>query len=301
MPDLWHPTSVDRIVPFFQTMRSSILTAVFALALTLTPAGADVVFGPVLAGPGQSVRLISRSTTVGGTIQLEESGRARNGTVVYTRDRDLTWTFRQTGQDGSLRGMVTVAKISSLSSVTLDGKTEKADEASPLNGKLFAMNKPVGGDWKFELDGSVPTQQIDHEISELTLYLKRDWYPHRRVKLGESWEFDPAWIRMIIERDLKNAQTIGTMNLRQIRHLAGKDLAVIHVSIRSTGGDFRPDGTESSSQIELSGEAEVNLRTMLDESLKLKGTVISRTGKPGNTKTVTLPVQLEVTKTLVSN
>ena len=106
---------------------------------------------------------------------------------------------------------------------------------------------------------------------------------------------------MLIERDLRNAQTIGTMNLRQIRHTASGDAAVINVSVRSTGGDFRPDGTETSAQVELSGQAVVNLKTMLDESLILKGTVISRTGKAGNTKTVTLPVNLEVTKTLVNH
>jgi hypothetical protein len=40
---------------------------------------------------------------------------------------------------------------------------------------------------------------------------------------------------------------------------------------------------------------------MLDESLDLKGTVISRVAKPGETKTVTLPVHLKVTKTLINN
>jgi hypothetical protein len=277
------------------------LAAVFTLALSAIPAGADIVFGPVLAGPGQSVRLLSHSTTTGGTIKLVKDGRTSNGTVAYTRDRDLSWTFRQTGQDGSLRGMVTVAKITSATSTTIDGKTEKDDESSPLNGKMFAMNKPVGGEWKFELDGSVPSRVIDHEISELTLYLKRQWYPFRKIKVGDSWEFDPAWIRMLIERDLSNAQTIGTMNLRQVIHGADKNYAIIQVSVRSTGGDFRPDGSEASAQIELTGEAVVNLQTMLDESLKLKGTVISRTGKPGDSKTVTLPVELEVTKKLVNN
>ncbi len=278
-----------------------LLPGVFAFGLTVAQVRADVRFGPVLAGAGQSVRLVSRSTTIGGTIKLEKAGSVSNGTILYSRERDLTWTFRNPAADGSLRGMVTVARINTFSTTTIDGKTEKSDEASPLNGKMFAMSKAVKGDWKFELDGSVPLREIDHEIAELTLYLKRTWYPHRTVKAGESWEFDPAWIRMLIERDLRHAQTIGTMNLRQVRHSAGGDSAIIDVSVRSTGGDFRPDGTEASAQIELSGQVVVNLKTMLDESLELKGTVISRTGSPGNFKTVTLPVQLEVTKTLVNN
>lgn len=277
------------------------LLALAALFVCIQPATAEIRFGPVLAGAGQSVRLVSQTTTQGGTIKLDRGGRVSNGKIQYSRDRDLTWTFRDPSQDGSLRGMVTVAKISTDTTVTIDGKSEKSDEASPLNGKMFAMSKAVNGDWKFELDGSVPLRQIDSEISELTLYLKRKWYPLRSIKIGDSWEFDPAWIRMLIERNLKDAQTIGTMNLRQIHHSEKGDSAIISVSVRSTGGDFRPDGTESSAQIELSGQVVVNLKTMLDESLDLKGTVISRVGKPGETKTVTLPVNLKVTKTLINN
>ncbi|MES2657532.1 MAG: hypothetical protein V4689_02885 [Verrucomicrobiota bacterium] len=275
-----------------------LLAAVSAFTLT---ANADIRFGPVLAGAGQSVHLVSHTTTIGGTVKLEKNGRVSNGKIQYSRDRDLTWTFRNPAEDGSLRGMVAVSKIATFSTTTIDGQTEKSDETSPLNGKMFAMSKPVKGDWKFELDGSVPLRQTEHEISELSLYLKRQWYPQRTVKIGESWEFDPAWIRMLIERNLKDAQTIGTMNLRQIRHTASGGTAVITVSVRSTGGDFRPDGTESSAQIELSGEVLVNLKTMLDESLDLKGTVVSRTGTPGETRTVTLPVHLEVTKKLINN
>lgn len=268
---------------------------------SILPVSAQIRFGPVLAGAGQSVRLVSQTTTQDGTVKLENNGRVSHGKIQHSRERDLTWTFRNPTQDGSLRGMVAVSKINTYSTATLDGKKEDSDESSPLNGKMFAMSKAVNGDWKFELDGSIPLRQIDQEISELSLYLKRQWYPHRTVKIGDSWEFDPAWIRMLIERNLKDAKTIGTMSLRQIHHSANGDSAIISVSVRSTGGDFRPDGSESTAQIDLSGQVVVNLKTMLDESLDLKGTVISRVAKPEETKTVTLPVHLKVTKTLINN
>ena len=280
----------------------SLLLAKFAvLAVCTAPLCANVVFGPVIAGPGKSVRLVSHATSEGGTIKIQKDGRARSGTIRFNRDRDLSWTFREPAADGSLRGMLAVAKIATTSTVTIDGIPEETSDRSPLSGKMIAMSKPAGGDWKFELDGSVPMQRIDKEIAELKLYLNRKWYPQRRVTLGESWEFDPAWIRMLIERDLEKAQTIGTMRLRQIRHTPGKDMAVIDVAIRSTGGDFRPDGSEATAQIELTGQVMVNLKTMLDESLELSGTVVSTTGKPGDKKTVTLPLRLQVTKTLVGN
>jgi hypothetical protein len=145
----------------------------------------------------------------------------------------------------------------------------------------------------------VPLQRIQKEIDELTVYLKRQWYPARTVKLGDSWEFDPAWIRMIIEKDLHHAQTIGTMKLRQVRRTAQKDTAVIDVSVRSTGADFRADGSEAKVQLELTGQVMVDLKTMLDEHLELKGIIVTSTGKLSDSKKVTLPVNLVVTKSFV--
>lgn len=271
------------------------------IALSIAPLCGEVVFGPVVAGPGKSVRLVSRTTSEGGTIKVEKDGRVTKGTIAFSRDRDLAWTFREPAADGSQRGMVTISKITTSSTVKLNGKPEEVQEESPLNGKMIAMSKSVSGEWKFELDGSVPMRRIENEVAELTLYLKRKWYPQRRVKLGESWEFDPAWIRMLIQKDLKGAQMIGTMSLRQIRHTAAGDSAIIDVSVRGTGGDFTADGNDSSAQIEFSGQVVVNLKTMLDESLKLNGTWVTSTGNPGERKTVTLPLQLEVTKTLIDN
>lgn len=287
--------------PFPTTMKPLLTHLLAILALCTAPLCANVVFGPVIAGPGKSVRLVSNSNSETGTIRLEKDGRVRNGTIRFNRERDLSWTFREPSADGSQRGMLSVARIATSSTVTIDGMPEKTDDLSPLSGKMIAMTKPAGGDWKFELDGSVPMQRIDKEIAELKLYLNRKWYPQRSVSLGDSWEFDPTWIRMLIERDLAKAQTIGTMRLRQIRHAPGKSVAVIDVSIRSTGGDFRPDGTETTAQIELSGQVLVNLKTMLDESLELSGTVVTSSGKPSDSKTVTLPLRLQVTKTLVGN
>ena len=262
-------------------------------------AATEVAFGPVRAQPGESVRMVSDSQCPDGVVELTHDGQTVRGSISISRERDLTWTFRTPEQDGTRRGMVNVTKIRTQASVNVGGKEEKTDDSSPLVGKMFAMTKPPGGEWKFELDGSVPMQRIQEEIDELSVYLKRQWYPEHVVKVGDSWEFDPAWVRMVIEKDLKNAKTIGTMKLRQVRHTADKQLAVIDVSVRGTGGDFQSDGSESKAQVELTGQVMVDLKTMLDERLELKGTVITSTGSLTNSKKVTLPVQLVVTKSFV--
>jgi hypothetical protein len=272
----------------------------FSVMAIMSPvSAAGIVFGPIKAQPGQSIRLVTHSETPGGTIQRNYAGRSSNGTINITRDRELVWTFREPAADGTRRGMVRVPNITTSSVIKINGKEEKTNDQSPLNGKMFAMSKPPTGDWKFELDGSVPLTRIRSEIEELTVYLKRDWYPTRELKVGDSWEFDPAWVKMVIQKDLHKAQTIGTMTLRQVRRSATKEIALIDISIRSTGSDFRPDGSESSAAVELKGQVVVNLATMLDEELELSGSVTSSTGKTGELTTVKLPIRLKAAKSFV--
>ena len=276
-----------------------VLSAITLVALIAPATAAGITFGPVRGQPGQSVRLVSHSETPGGSLERTNSGKSTKGTVFITRDRDLVWTFRAPTPDGTKRGMVKVAKLATSSKIVIAGKQEKSSDPSPLTGKMFAMSKSPSGDWKFELDGSVPYARVSAEIEELTVYLKREWYPAREVKLGDSWEFDPAWIKMIIEKDLAKAQTIGTMRLRQIRHLEKCDIAVIDFSVRSTGADFQADGSEADAAVDLTGQITVNLDTMLDESLELKGTLTTRSSYAGDSTKMKLPVNLTVTKSFV--
>jgi len=164
---------------------------------------------------------------------------------------------------------------------------------------MFAMSLSPKGEWKFELDGSIPASRVTEEIEELTVYLKRKWFPENAVQLGDTWEFDPVWVNMVIQRDLRQAKTIGTMKLRQLRRTEGRQLAVIDVNIRGTGGDFRADGTELKATVDLSGQMTVNLDTMLDEELVLKGKVESGTATATQGAKTTLPVNLRVTKSFV--
>jgi hypothetical protein len=275
-------------------------SAVTLLAL-VSSASAGITFGPVRGQPGESIRLVTHSETTGATIERTAAGKTSKGSISITRDRELVWTFRSPAPDDTRRGMVRVPKITTSSLIQIDGKKEKSTDNSPLTGKMFAMSKSPTGEWKFELDGSIPLTRVQNEIEELTVYLKRDWYPTRKVNVGDSWEFDPAWVKMIIEKDLSKAQTIGTMKLRQIRHAETRQIAVIDITIRSTGADFHSDGSQSGASIELTGQVTVNLNTMLDESLELKGTVTSSSSKPGESSKMKLPVRLVATKSFISD
>ena len=279
-----------------------ILRSAFILAAIASPAAAGITFGPVRGQPGESVRLVPHSETPGGTIERTVEGKTSKGTIAITRDRELIWTFRNPATDGTRRGMVKVPKITTDSKIKIDGKEQNTADSSPLTGKMFALSKSPAGDWKFDLDGSIPLARVDQEIKELTVYLKRDWYPTREVNTGDSWEFDPAWVKLIIEKDLADAQTIGTMRLRQVRQTESRRTAIIDITIQSTGTDFKADGSKADATVELAGHVTVNLDTMLDEQLELKGTVTTSTIKPGESTTkVKLPVRLVATKTFVKD
>ena len=282
-------------------MKYQLALSLAALVLSGGFSGAQIQFGPLVSRPGESVRMVSHSETPGGTTERTLDGRTTRGTLSITRDRDLVWTFRPLGADGTRRGMVKVNQLTTATKTGFGGKEDTVNDPSPLTGKLFSMTKAPAGDWKFELDGSVPLSRVRDEIEEMTHYLKREWYPTKPVKLGDSWEFDPQWVKTIIQRDLKNAKTIGTMRLKQVRRSQDRQVAVIEVNIRSTGGDFKADGTESAAAIDLAGEMSVNLTTMLDETLELKGKLVSSTGTATSSTKVTLPVNLRVTKTFVSD
>ena len=278
---------------------STLAVSALTLGVLCATATAGMTFGPVRGKAGESIRLVTHAETPGGTVQETVAGKSRSGTIFSTRERDLTWTFRDPAPDGSRRGMVKVSNISASSKTVIDGKTERLADTSPLTGKMFAMSRPLKGDWKFELDGSIPLMRVQKEIDELKIYLKRDWYPAHEVNLGDSWEFDPTWVKMIIQRDFSSAQTIGTMRLRQVRNSYSRRMAVIDISVRSTGARFHSDGSSGEGTVDLSGQVTINLDTMLDESLELKGTVTTSARKGGETTRMTLPIRLVATKSFV--
>lgn len=277
-----------------------LFVAALGLGGLATLAPAQIVFGPVRSQPGQSIRMLSHSETPGGTIIKTTLGGVTRGSLAITGERDLVWTFRPEGADGSRRGMVMVNALSSTTTSVIAGKEDVTREVSPLTGEMFSMGQVAKGAWKFELDGSIRTAVVTEEIDEMTVYLKRQWLPEKPVKLGDSWEFDPAWVNLVVRRDLRHAKTIGTMKLRQVRRTETLQMAVIDVNIRGTGSDFRPDGTEAKATVELSGELTINLDTMLDEELVLKGKIELSTATATTGTAIVLPVTLRVVKSFVS-
>lgn len=273
-----------------------LLSGAFSTALQ-----AGILFGPVKGKQGEIVRMVSHSETPGGTIRIQSKGVDATGVMRMTRDRDLTWSFHDPGLDGTRRGIARISKITTSTVIRINGRDEKSVDKSLLSGTTLKVSKPPGADWNFELfgEGTLPLSRVRNELEELRVYLKRDWFPAREVNVGESWNFNPAWVHQVIERDLTQTKTTGTMTLRQIHDGIFGKTAVIDVRIQSAGKKARHDGGESNANIDLSGQLKVNLKTMLDEQLELSGNVISTTKGKGEARTVNLPIRLKVTKSFV--
>ncbi len=278
-----------------------LLTGLILFGVSSTTLHAGITFGPVKGKQGEIVRMVSHSETPGGTIRMQSKGVDTTGVMLMTRDRDLTWSFQDPGLDGSRRGIARISKITTSTSIRINGQEEKSVDKSLLSGTTLKVTKPPGGNWNFELhgEGILPLSRVRNELEELRVYLKHEWFPTREVNVGDTWNFNPAWVQQVIERDLTQTKTTGTMKLRQINDGIFGKTAVIDVWIQSAGKKTRADGGESSADIDLRGQLKVNLKTMLDEQLDLSGTVISTTKGKGEARTVNLPIRLKVTKSFV--
>jgi hypothetical protein len=118
------------------------------------------------------------------------------------------------------------------------------------------------------------------------------------VNIGDTWEFDPAWLRLVIQRDLKDAQMLGTMKLRQIRRSTLAQFAVVDIDIRSSGAELDSTGRSTGATVALKGEARINLKNMLDEKLELTGTIDMQTHDGAKRTTLRLPVRMSATKSI---
>lgn len=280
------------------SMRTCLTPFYFALVAIGGVSAAPITFGPVKAQPGESIRLVASSNAISGTITRWIGAKPKTGQIDISRDRELHWTFREPEADGTRRGLVKAVRLSSSETLKFGDQEEKSEHVSTLTGKLFTMTKPPTGEWEFKLDGGTLGVDGHKDIDELKSYLKREWFPDHPVKTGDSWEFDPAWIKSVIERDLGDALTIGTMTLSEVRKSATRSTATIGITIRSNGEGFQADGALSEASVDLKGKMVVNLETMLDESLELEGTVTKTTRETKDTTKVSLPVRIVVTKDL---
>ena len=116
-----------------------------------------------------------------------------------------------------------------------------------------------------------------------------------RERLGDTWDIDPGFVRHLIARDFGAAATEATLTLREIRTASEQRTAILDCRVKTKG---ERKGADAGAGIALEGTLEIDLATMLDRRLVLKGSLVTHTASAARKKTVRLPLTIEVTKTL---
>ena len=283
--------------PNFPHARSAhLLLATVTLATGSAQAG--VTFGPPRLEPGQTVRLLVQSEVRKGTIESSSPSGLTSGSIQILRDRDLLFTVQRPAADGSPRAMLRVPRFESTTTIDLGGAPDTTTERSPLAGMQLAAVRDAGGSWIFTGNGRPIGDQAKTELEELNAYQSRKWFPERELQIGDSWEFDPAWLRLVVQRDLRDAQMVGTMKLRQVRRTRIAQTAIVDLSVESSGAKTDLGGRSTGATVSLHGEARIDLATMLDEAVELTGTIDMQSHDGGKRTTFHLPIRMTATKTI---
>ncbi len=273
----------------------------FAAALVVAgPACGGVELGKVKLSSGQRVRLTVCSDAKNGTLETRGPDGNSSAKMEVLREREIVWTIMNPAPDGSPRVMIRIPKFVTASTLTVNGVPDVRTKASPLTGKLVEATRKPDGTWTFLSDGSAIGERAKEESEELAAYQNSNWFPDRFVEVGESWEFEPKWIKLVLQRDLRDALVVGTMTLREVRRTMTSQTAVIDMIIRSSGSKTDKSFRETTAIVDLKGRAVINLKTMLYDSLELDGTYRSQVSNGAKRTVLTLPLRMTARQQLVA-
>jgi hypothetical protein len=280
--------------------RTALVTA--ALTVSLSAAAEKVRFPSPQIPPGQALRSVAESRGNAGTITLRQDGTTTRGSLETFRQRDLVWTVPAAIEGRPRQCSVYVHKLASRATARIQDQEENENLASSLQGTSLRFQQLPSGRWQI-LNPPAPDKSAASrdDLEEILALLHRKWYPDQPVAIGESWPFDPLWLRHVVQKDLQHARTEGRMKLIELRPATdGSQLAVIDATITSRGLEAKPAGREDSIRVDLKGRIIFHLASGIEQSIDLQGRVVTETRTAGGTvRRVDLPVHLEIRKTLV--
>lgn len=272
------------------------LLALMGLSLIAPAAAAPLLtLRPYAQPSGQTLRIQTTTTSKGGRIIVEGHGEKAEGTTRLHRTRTLE---RRTAEDGTTVHY-TIIKDSSESSNELNLPTRPGSQTSALTGKTAAGFRDSTGHWHLYLPGKTPTSVQATELAELGSLENRRWFADRPVKIGESWEIDPSFLRRLLLRDPGTASLEATVTLTTVRNIAGTDTAVLTLKIQSVATQRdTPNAPSETATLNATGTLLVSLDTMLDRSLIIEGSLLSTSRANGTLTTLVLPFRSQTIRSL---
>lgn len=271
--------------------------AAFLLALSPLSASAETTyeFQPYAQKPGETLRIRSALSSEKGILIRERNGEKERGTITRMRTRQLDRRIAGTADSPRIEYKIINDSHTATNSLERDGGRQSRIGA--LVGQSVVGKKEPAGSWKLSLEGQPATEIQKAELAELEAYENRSWCPERPVKLGESWEINPAFLHHLMLRDLKTVELRATMTLTEIREIDGEATAVLKCALQSVGAKGKDSDTTAA--LNASGTLLVALGTMLEKKLVYTGT-ISSTARSGDIlSSMSLPLEVEITKSVV--
>ncbi|MBK1792371.1 hypothetical protein [Persicirhabdus sediminis] len=279
----------------------ALITAV-SLALPTFALAEEVSYSftaPKLA-KGQVVQITSEFSAPTGTITTSSNGSEKQGTMTllhsWTMHREVLETSGS--QETKLRYYIPSDIVTS--TLTIDGETHTDTTEAALSGMEIFGDRNLSGGWDFSLDAKMPSPEQQQEILEISDYENRDWLPNTPVKIGDSWKFSPKYIQRVVEKDLHNATSSGTMTLLEVSEKAGKKTATLRCDIISDGFENDQNGFSAGARFRCTGTIQIDLDTMIETKTFLDGTLVTGAQENGQRSVVTLPLTIRTDKKIIS-
>lgn len=257
-----------------------------AASITLSAAESVLLKEP---DPSLALKIVTSTVAKGG--QAKTTGTAGQTTqlIDITRER----LIQRTMQPDAIGGEVSYRILRDAISTSVNG-TPSA-KTGDLEGKTAKARKNGAGNWTFSLPAGTAYGEAAGDLEMLGGFENRKWLPGRKVAIGESWNFNPTFIRRALQRDVPNPQVIGIMKLRKIDKAPdGTKQAIIDCFIRGGGEKTQADGSVADAETGLAGTLTVNLDQPGRMSFYLSGRLNTGTTKGGDSARAIIPLNMSV-------
>ena len=252
---------------------------------------------PFQPAPGQTLVITTTSESLNGKITVTQGAATNKGTLNTKSHEILERTVSGSGKSAKLQ----YRTLESLRTVTSRlGETESTESTTGI-----LVGIPVEGmrdqtqQWRLFPTRNSNDPKISIAVSELEAYENPRLFLTHPVRIGQSWPIDPGFVRHLIERDLGKSPIKATMTLKAIEAIDGEPTALLSFAIDSSGAKQDDDSQkQSAARVSLTGTLQVSLKTMLDKRTTMTGSLTSMTVAGGRSTTVSVPVNMTVTKSL---
>jgi hypothetical protein len=239
--------------------------------------------------PNLALKIESSTVAKGGRAETTGAAGTTQQSIDITRERLIYRTLLP----DAIGGEVSYRILRDAITTSINGSSKS--KTGGLEGKTAKALKNGAGNWTFSLADAIAYGEAADDLEMLGAFENRKWLPGRKVAIGESWNFNPSFIRRALQRDVPNPQVIGIMKLRKVEKARdGTRQAIIDCYIRGGGDTTLADGSVADAETGLAGNLTVNLDQPARMRFYLSGKLDTGTTQGTQTARATIPLSMSV-------